>query len=310
MASLDEDIDTKVVLEEFNSLVERVKVSLDNIYQALKSDDLYDSEKEKIVKIVEIRRALINNEFYYKEISFFEYLLEETVNIIGDLGQNKKGRVAFSINDMYEFVERYLSIKEKFGSATLDALSDSMIAVEKELSSFRRLRNIADTALTENIYNNAVTKYKNLQDTYRKCFYSAIIITLIISVLLFISKNLFVPSLMSVIEFWVLKITIIIVGITLISYYLKQSSHYQKMADQNYQTQIELQALPSFISSIPINEAANIRKELALKYFGRELEGSNYKDMGNLISDQMKSTTEMVKATTDVLKNTKGNSSA
>ncbi len=94
-------------------------------------------------------------------------------------------------------------------------------------------------------------------------------------------------------------------GITLISYFLKQSSHYQRLADQNYQTQVELQAYPSFMESIPTEEAASVRKELALKYFGREIDGSTHKDMSNLISDQMKNTTDMVKATTEAIKNLK-----
>ncbi|HGF8498890.1 TPA: hypothetical protein ACJB9M_001870, partial [Acinetobacter baumannii] len=92
----------------------------------------------------------------------------------------------------------------------------------------------------------------------------------------------------------------------LISYFIKQSSHYQRLADQNYQTQVELQAYPSFMESIPTEEAASVRKELALKYFGREVDGAAHKDMSNLISDQMKSTTEMVKATTEAIKNLKG----
>ncbi|MFP0859324.1 hypothetical protein ACLDYQ_19080 [Acinetobacter baumannii] len=60
------------------------------------------------------------------------------------------------------------------------------------------------------------------------------------------------------------------------------------------------------MESIPTEEAASVRKELALKYFGREVDGAAHKDMSNLITDQMKSTTEMVKATTEAIKNLKG----
>ena len=87
------------------------------------------------------------------------------------------------------------------------------------------------------------------------------------------------------------------------SHFLKQSSHYQKLADQSYQTQVELQALPSFIANISSIESAElIRKELALKYFGKDVDGAPHKDMSNLINDQMKSTTELVKATTNIVK--------
>ncbi|WON80803.1 hypothetical protein OK024_03190 [Acinetobacter sp. UGAL515B_02] len=60
------------------------------------------------------------------------------------------------------------------------------------------------------------------------------------------------------------------------------------------------------MESIPTEEAASVRRELALKYFGREIDGTAHKDMSNLISDQMKSTTDMVKATTEAIKNLNG----
>lgn len=131
-------------------------------------------------------------------------------------------------------------------------------------------------------------------------------VLLCLSVGLLTLKQELVPYLFSTIEFWAVKVSLLLVGITLISYFLKQSAHYQRLADQNYQTQVELQAYPSFMESIPTEEAASVRKELALKYFGREVDGAAHKDMGNLVSDQMKSTTEMVKATTEAIKNLKG----
>ncbi|MDC4627872.1 hypothetical protein OHV62_17130, partial [Acinetobacter baumannii] len=176
----------------------------------------------------------------------------------------------------------------------------------KELEVFRRLRNLADNAKTEDIYNSAVDKYRDLEENYRSYFYWGIGIVLCLSVALLTLKQDLVPHLFSTIEFWAVKVSILLVGITLISYFLKQSAHYQRLADQNYQTQVELQAYPSFMESIPTEEAASVRKELALKYFGREIDGAAHKDMSNLISDQMKSTTDMVKATTEAIKNMKG----
>lgn len=207
------------------------------------------------------------------------------------------------MNIIYEEFKKYLNLKNEFNQLSFNAISESLAEVKNELSSFRRLRHIADTALTENIYKNAVIKYQKFEKKYRKYFYRAIAIVLLLAVLLLLFKSKLISFLgISNTEFWVLKISLMIVGITLISYFLKQTSHYQKLADQNYQTQVELQAYPSFMESVPTNEAAVIRKELALKYFGKEIDGSTHKDMSNLISDQMKNTTEMIKATTDVLK--------
>lgn len=179
--------------------------------------------------------------------------------------------------------------------------------LEKEVADFRRLRNIADNAKTEDIFNHAVLKYNGLETKYRDYFYKSIVIVSSLAFLLFLLKA-GIQSIwgLSEVEFWYLKISILVVGITVISYFLKQSSHYQMLADQNYQTQVELQAYPSYMESIPLQEAASVRKELALKYFGREIDGAVHKDMSSLIADQMKSTTEMVKASTEAIKNLKG----
>lgn len=209
------------------------------------------------------------------------------------------------INNLIGILNRYKGLKITFDDLLVDNVREAIVDVNKELVGFRKSRNIADNLMTEDIYNSAVNKYRGLEENYRSYFYWGLAILLILSIFLFSLKQFIVPALFSTIEFWAVKISILLVGITLISYFLKQSAHYQRLADQNYQTQVELQAYPSFMESIPTEEAASVRKELALKYFGREVDGAVHKDMSNLISDQMKSTTEMVKATTEAIKNLK-----
>lgn len=201
------------------------------------------------------------------------------------------------------FLEEFLSIKNSYNAIVTQPLNKTIGEVEQELNKFRRLRGISDNAKTEDIYNNAVDKYRTLEKQYREYFYHSIITVFSVITFLFLFKSAlqYIWGLENI-EFWIFKLSVLGVGITFITYFLKQSAHYQRLADQNYQTQVELQAYPSFMESIPTSEAASVRKELALKYFGREIDGAAHKDMSNLISDQMKSTTEMVKAATDVLK--------
>ncbi|MCQ1096764.1 hypothetical protein NNO88_18345, partial [Acinetobacter baumannii] len=219
---------------------------------------------------------------------------------------NTVQKINSKIEEINSFIDNYSEIKRSFKELSVNALSPIINEVNTELLNFRRLRNIADNARTENIYDNAVNKYRGLEERYRSYFYWGLGVLLCLSVGLLTLKQELVPYLFSTIEFWAVKVSLLLVGITLISYFLKQSAHYQRLADQNYQTQVELQAYPSFMESIPTEEAASVRKELALKYFGREVDGAAHKDMGNLVSDQMKSTTEMVKATTEAIKNLKG----
>ena len=248
---------------------------------------------------------------HYEELEFINQIeqnileIENILNSIGVLNSEfTTADILAKLIEVTDYITNYSKLKENFKTLSINALSPLIIEVNSELSDFRRLRSIADTALTENIYNNAVSKYKLLEDRYRFYFYVAISITITISLLMFLIKS-WIVSKLGTVEFWVLKASILVVGVTLISYFIKQSSHYQRLADQNYQTQVELQAFPSFMNNVPVAEAAVIRKELALKYFGKELDSSTHKDMANLISDQMRSTTELVKATTDILKNNK-----
>lgn len=210
---------------------------------------------------------------------------------------NLKTRNTLNLMDIiYEEFKKYLNLKNEFNQLSFNAISETLAEVKKQLSDFKRLRGIADTALTENIYNTATNKYSKQANIYKGLFIGSLLLIAYI-------VNVFDYPTNFNLSFWMPKITLSLIGITLVTYFLKQSSHYQKLADQSYQTQVELQALPSFIANISSIESAElIRKELALKYFGKDVDGAPHKDMSNLINDQMKSTTELVKATTNIVK--------
>jgi len=316
------------------------KVALDTLFlfdQALsRYEDVYiDVEKVDETKIIimELENS-INTEIKqvsdYAILSLIDNKLIESSDLLDDylklyseykaksesnktpLIENRKEEILAKIEEFIinlksikSVLSSYLILRENYDKVVNGYLQNATTQLENELTSFRKLRNIADNAKTENIYDKAVERYRKLEVDYRTMFYLSIGITLLFSILVFSLKVQLVPSFFTNIEFWAIKISLLAVGVTLITYFLKQSTHYQRLADQNYQTQIELQAYPSFMESIPTDEAASVRKELALKYFGREIDGSIHKNMGNLIVDQMKSTTEMVKATTDAIKKLK-----
>lgn len=215
-------------------------------------------------------------------------------------------RIKFTIASLRDINMQFVNLYSAVNGIIPNFLSSNLIQLNNEIENFRRLRSIADNAKTEDIYHNAVEKYKKLEKKYRKYFYRTLPIVIFIAICMFLGKKALSDKFgIDEPSYWVLKISILFIGVTIISYFLKQSIHYQRLADQNYQTQVELQAYPSFMESIPTEEAASVRRELALKYFGREINGAAHKDMSNLISDQMKSTTDMVKATTEAIKNLK-----
>lgn len=298
-------INSKV--KSFKERKEKVISNLEQLKTNPKLEKLVNNKnKEMFNSISTTINKLKNGIHHYEEVLILDYLSEnisQINRIVESEIADKEAQINYYLSEMSSFVERFVHIKESFQTFTTTTLSNAILEVHTELSDFRRLRSIADTALTESIYNKAVEKYRELESKYRGYFYKGIGVVLLFAITLLIFKQCLISWFsLNTIEFWVLKVSILVVGVTLISYFIKQSSHYQRLADQNYQTQVELQAYPSFMESIPSNEAASVRKELALKYFGRELDGSAHKDMSNLVCEQMKSTTEMVKAATDILK--------
>ncbi|HFE9765966.1 hypothetical protein Q5X48_12690 [Acinetobacter baumannii] len=283
-------VNRELFTPESNWVLEVVGERLKNIemdFYTLDNTLKVNLKDEEILKIGLEPDSVSFQEFFekmIKKIDHLRYSLDYLSNLNSILKHEANKVFLLSNNELVE---------------NLKKAKDSLV---KEVEDFRKSRAISDNAKTEDIYNNAVSKYKGLEDKYRCYFYISIILLVFISIGLFIIKNTLVPKFYTNTEFWIFKGSVVVVGITLISYFLKQSSHYQRLADQNYQTQVELQAYPSFMESIPTEEAASVRKELALKYFGREVDGAAHKDMSNLISDQMKSTTDMVKAVTEVIK--------
>jgi len=297
-----DDISSKLVKlreEDWNSILKNSSNPLDAYIESIQKRILELESPDEIHLLNGIESRL---EYILIALDKYKNINSERDESIKKIISEYPLKIESDIYACLTFLEQYESTKVALGGLIQEPLKNIITKVDEELNDFRRLRNLSNNAKTEDIYHNAVIKYKKLEDDYRKYFYWAICITVIVSLGTFCVKKLLVPDLLGNIEFWVVKVSILAVGITLITFFLKQSSHYQRLADQNYQTQVELQAYPNFMESIPTEEAASVRKELALKYFGREIDGAAHKDMSNLISDQMKSTTEMVKAATDALK--------
>lgn len=268
--------------------------------------DTLADDFEKLLKLREVNSENEVNGTIVRNKNFLQDPLDNSSQISFERNQNiiiLVHNIKNGVASLVDVGKHFKNLYDSVNGTLPKYLEDILKQVNDELVSFKRLRNIADNAKTEDIYNSAVNKYKQLENAYRKKFYWAIFIVSSVSIGLLLGKAFITHSLeLSISEFWALKISVILIGIVLITYFLKQSSHYQYLADQNYQTQIELQAFPTFMESIPTEEAASVRKELALKYFGRDIDSTPHKDIANLISDQMKNTTEMVKAATDVLK--------
>ncbi|MHA3078849.1 hypothetical protein [Acinetobacter sp. ANC 5502] len=278
-------LDSKWMLVNLKKYIDNIENKINNFHVILENStsDVHIAINTEI----SIDRKKME-ELLVEDLKFISVLIDQLSSLYNKMEVTQRNLV-FEANN---------KIVEKIENARQELL--------KEVEDFRKHRHIADNAKTEDIYNTVVKKYRKTEYIYRFLFLLILIGLFIISLILwdtdYVNNIIQQPTYAKSAIFWSVKISTLVAGISLMTYFLKQSAHYQHLADQNYQTQIELQAFPTFMESIPIEEAASIRKELALKYFGRDIDSTPHKDMANLISDQIKNTTEMVKAATDVLK--------
>ncbi|TCB68684.1 hypothetical protein [Acinetobacter sp. ANC 4178] len=262
-------------------------------------DETIKSAKNLILLIQNIDTNQCNIS-YMQSVSFpLEVIKKEynskNINEIQDDLYNTMG----ILKAIYGFIDSYRVDGERYNKILSSRIVEILDDAKKDLEEFRLTKNILQNIRTQDYYEKESIAFFNKAKNNRNIFIGLIVVALGVAITSVVAEPRFF---MDAFDYWFLKISYILVSITLITYFLKQSTHYQRLGDQANQTSLEIKAFPSFISGSSKETEAEIRKELALKYFGREIDGTAHKDMSNLISDQMKSTTEMVKAATDVLK--------
>ena len=84
--------------------------------------------------------------------------------------------------------------------------------------------------------------------------------------------------------------------------FLRRASHAKKLYEQAYQTHVEINAFPIHVRSLKNEDKHELIKELALKYFGKELDQTQNDKIGDLMKDQLAAGTELIKASAELVK--------
>ncbi|WP_151707557.1 hypothetical protein [Acinetobacter sp. TUM15064] len=107
-------------------------------------------------------------------------------------------------------------------------------------------------------------------------------------------------------NFWVMfittKVLIATVTLTFGTLFLRRSAHAKKLKEQAYQTHVEINAFPIHVRSLKDEDKHELIKELALKYFGKELDQTQNDKVGDLMKDQLTAGTELIKASAELVK--------
>ncbi|MDA3440036.1 hypothetical protein MJ046_06740 [Acinetobacter bereziniae] len=200
-------------------------------------------------------------------------------------------------------LNKILSILKSFViELEIREVDEKILYLDDKIENINKLNENIKNKETHDVYNLAAKENQEKSDNFRLAFLILIFVSIVFVWFCAVTKTYFG---LSQYDYWFFKGTLVLTSVTLIAYFLKQSVKYQKIADQCRQTKLELEAFPSFVASFITEDPKiiEIRRELALKYFGRELDNSAKNETSSIISDQMKNTTELVKATTEAIKN-------
>jgi hypothetical protein len=284
---LDEINDFEKLFNELVNILFVLQVSLNNLENP--SDTIKSQSLRLVIENLKILKGLNNWRDY--------------MNFLRDLIHNVNMVQAFVSRDIQK--EEFLAYKEDT-DRIVAALKERELELIKSIEEVKVVFEQTKNLKIHDYYELAAKENQSKADINRVLFISLIFLSLTIIWFSLVTKGYFG---LNGYDYYFFKVSLVLTSITLITYFLKQSVQYQKIADQCKQTKLELEAFPSYVSNLSNEDplVADLRKELAMKYFGRDVDNKSNDETSNILQDQMKNTTAMVKAAMEVLKKS-GNS--
>ena len=291
--------------------IDSIDESLKDRHDFLILQEFYDSIFPKFVSQIRDSADLLNTSI------FFDSLFKDLINIelvANSYLKNEKGlKPTVILSEMSNVVRRVNTLAREFQfmRATSDRIkSEIEPAINEALDDIKIKVGKMDNVLlaieinkTDEIYKKAEKRFGNKARKYERTFYG----TLLISVIIFII-SLFFPQLddsSSIFEYtkYILaKMIILTISITLCTIFSRKGAHFRKLQDQAYQTHLELEAFPLHTNRLDEQDKKELIKELALKYFGKDVDQTQNDKIGDLMQDQLSAGTELIRASAEILK--------
>lgn len=181
--------------------------------------------------------------------------------------------------------------------------------VEEKIKDLESARLALEMRETDQIYLDLYKKY-HLEYFYNNLFF---IVTILTAMFLTLYTTTEISNASQFADyrtnrnFWVMfittKVLIATVALTFCTIFLRRSSHAKKLKEQAYQTHVEINAFPIHVRSLKDEDKHELIKDLALKYFGKELDQIQNDKVGDLMKDQLAAGTELIKASAELVKN-------
>lgn len=209
------------------------------------------------------------------------------------------------ISGISNLLKYYGDANQEYSSGMKEFYKNSLAELSIELSKFRKLKGILENSATTKVYENAKKKYSLAFYSYLALLIFTIYGVLHFSLYIIKEKAMLKELGMDIYDYWTIKITCIFIFATMITFLLKQIAHYQKKRDEAERTTLELKALPSYLADLEAKDATNLRKDLAPKYFGKSNDNSTLNEIGNIVTEQLKTSSDVVKSSAEIIKSLK-----
>lgn len=214
------------------------------------------------------------------------------------------------VEELYDRIEFAIE-KDKFKKN----LEMQMSEMEEAVKNVQAAKEALEGKLTEEIYSKAAKKYIITARVYD------VLLLVLLGFFYYLTSKFFenfqmIPISQAIkkptseaqtlaIFFFITKLTIVSIVITLATIFIRRSSHFRKLHDQANQTSLELTALPNYLRQVDSEFHSEIYKEMIPKFFGKELDQSQNDKVGDLVKDQLAAGTELVKASAEMVRNAK-----
>lgn len=326
-------IDDKYNREEVDNIIESVKYHIVELKEGLADLGAQQIEENVSPMTLDEFNKLIKT--LYSKFDYFISLVNElkefrnTSEIFEELNnsltffENETETLLHSPTDTYK-IQDIIDILEKsiilLNSKILpirisnqqsqqlieENLAPKIKEIEEKIKDFESLRLALEHRETNQIYLDLHNKYKGEFEKNNFYFFGTLIVAVSITFLTSIKINSLNLFFTTELNYWVMFITvkllILTITITLCTLFLRRASHAKKLHEQAYQTHVEINAFPIHVRSLKEEDKHELIKELALKYFGKELDQTQNDKVGDLMQEQLSAGTELIRASAEMLK--------
>lgn len=270
-----ERLEERLLEENANKINAEIDVVRDRFNEiTIEHQKQHDSEIKKINS--RLNTITANNDKTLGDLfRFYEKELQEIRNKQFDDKREKD-------KAFIEFMDEIVLTKDKL----VEKFENSFSKIQTDWKKIQQIK-------TENVYLNAYHKNTARSKNSESKFIGVTVFSLVLSILTIIA---FIFKAIDFSQFISIKIMIVVFFGILIAYYLKISTHYRRLADQAEQTHLELLAFPQYAAELGVEKSNEIKEQLALKYFGKEIDPSGYQKIGDIAQEQLKTSSELVKA--------------